>query len=157
MLNELFDGLNTEMIPPQNPQMINHAQYRFAAFHESRLIGLIYGFSCADTSILQWVFVNEQFRNIGIGKKLADNFIRNFHNCKRIEIIANPHALSFYSRLGFIKRKDVTPMILSDSKPAPDRPEKILASTNDVERLLDQGYKEREGAIPMVLEMHPET
>lgn len=83
----------------------------FSAWDKDKLIGLI---SCLSdgryTVYINNLLVRPEYQRMGIGTKLINMVLDEYKNYKNILVIAENTAIGFYTRLGFEKGNDVTPM-----------------------------------------------
>jgi spermidine synthase len=103
-------------VDPQFIQRIVSGSFCFAvAVYEERIIGM--GRSISDgvsDAYIQDVAVLTEYRGKGIGIMLMDEIIKflKSHNINWIGLIAEPKAVSFYTKYGFNRMKDYEPFLL---------------------------------------------
>ncbi|MCK9223610.1 MAG: GNAT family N-acetyltransferase [Candidatus Muirbacterium halophilum] len=83
-------------------------------FDNDKIIGM--GRAISDKvsdAYIQDIFVLEQYRGKGLGKKLVNNIINFLQNneISWIGLIAKPGKTIFYENIGFEKMKDFSPML----------------------------------------------
>lgn len=84
------------------------------ALDENNLIGFIWGYRKKENNDIihiNYFFINENYRNKGIGRLLLKELEKNIENFKEIELLVNKNnlgALRFYKRNGFeIKEEEI--------------------------------------------------
>lgn len=80
-----------------------------AAVAEGRIIGFATWLSAGEAIEIEDLFVDPEWMRRGVGRALVADLIamardREVH---RVEVTANPHALAFYQRIGFVVGHEV--------------------------------------------------
>tara|TARA_A100001015_G_scaffold70737_1_gene78341 strand:+ start:1006 stop:1404 length:399 start_codon:yes stop_codon:yes gene_type:complete len=84
--------------------LFEHANLVVCAWDNSKLIGICRGFT--DFSFVTYIAdlaVTEKYRNKGIGKSLLDYAFNYSEKSKRLVLLSNESANSYYKKLGFEK------------------------------------------------------
>lgn len=87
----------------------------YTAWDGDRLVGLI---SAMDdgimTAYIHYLLVRPDYQGKGIGKELLEKTKEKYKDYLRIVLTAYNKECGFYERCGFFKRKDETPMFITE-------------------------------------------
>jgi GNAT superfamily N-acetyltransferase len=80
-----------------------------AAVADGRIVGFASWLSAADAIELDDLFVDPDWMGQGVGRALVHDVvaIARARGVRRIEVTANPHALAFYEKVGFVVERQV--------------------------------------------------
>lgn len=115
-LQELF--LSVEWSSGNYPEKLVVAMRNFetvyTAWDGDKLVGLI----CAMddgimTAYIQYLLVNPEYQNMGIGKHLVEMMKSKYVDYLRIVLVAYNDEIGFYESCGFKKGDDASPMFIT--------------------------------------------
>ncbi|MCR5608428.1 MAG: GNAT family N-acetyltransferase [Lachnospiraceae bacterium] len=115
-LKELF--LSVEWDSGKYPEKLKTAMencpYVVTAWDGEKLVGLI---NCMNDGIMtcymHYVLVHKEYHSQGIGKNMMEMVKEEYKDYINLVLVANPEAVDFYKKTGFIAADDKTPMFIT--------------------------------------------
>jgi GNAT superfamily N-acetyltransferase len=86
-------------------QSISEGRMRVALGADGLIVGFATPLFRDDVMEIEDLFVEPRWQRRGIARRLVEDLIANAHRrgVRRAEVVANPHAVAFYQRVGFVQ------------------------------------------------------